>query len=99
MIENIYKFYSSRYFFVLEEYFPYVKLLKQESNYHFQFLVIKKDYAYEKKLINLIIKKYSDLKNLKGTIYINNYFGHNTIVASIKIKGYKISHVRLARKI
>ena len=53
----------------------------------------------KKKIINLIIKKHSNLKNLKETIYIINCVRHNTIVVSIKIKGYMISHVGLARKI
>ena len=45
IVQNVYDFYSRRNYFALREYFPLMKLLKQYSNYHFHFLVIKKGYA------------------------------------------------------
>ena len=44
IVKDIYQFYSQKHDFFLIEYFPYVKLIKQKSNYHFHFLAIKKDY-------------------------------------------------------
>ena len=42
--ECVYKDYSQRSRFVLVKYFPYFRLLRNYSNYHFQFLVISNEY-------------------------------------------------------
>ena len=47
--------------------------------------------------INLIIKKHSSLKDLKGQIFINRCVGHNVVVVNIKLESYKITSVRLSR--
>ena len=47
--------------------------------------------------INLIVKKHSSLKDLKGKIFINCCVGHNTVVVNIKLENYKITSVRLSR--
>ena len=42
--ECVYKYYSQRSRFVLVNYFPYFRLLRNYSNYHFHFLVISNEY-------------------------------------------------------
>ena len=42
---SVYRFYSRRNGFILTDYIPFARLVKQKSNNHFQFLVTEKDYA------------------------------------------------------
>ena len=41
---SIYNYFCSRLRFVSYSYFPYFRYLRQDGNYHFHFLIFKKDY-------------------------------------------------------
>ena len=43
--QSVYRFYSRRNGFILTDYIPFVRLVKQKSNNHFQFLVTEKYYV------------------------------------------------------
>ena len=45
--ENIYKKLADDSKELFYGYFPYFKLVKSYGNYHYQFLAVRKDYAYE----------------------------------------------------
>ena len=45
------KYYSQRSQFILMSHFPYFHLLRNYSNYHFHFLVVKNEYFYNDNFI------------------------------------------------
>ena len=57
--ECVYKHYSRESELILMNYFPYFHLLRNYSNYHFQFLVIKNEYICKDKSIFYYLCKHT----------------------------------------